>query len=81
MRPSQGVTVVSCNSPRRYAISLFYSYRDATTSIDLIMLTMFGGGRVRTAREFRTLLEGGGFTLSRILPTESSVSVIEALPA
>jgi hypothetical protein len=31
VRPGKGVTVVGSNPPRRYAISLFYSYRDAAT--------------------------------------------------
>ena len=54
-----------------------------TASMDLNMLAIYGGAgwRVRTALEFRALLEGGGFTLSRIIPTGSSVNVIEALPA
>ncbi len=54
-----------------------------TASMDLNMLAIYGSGgwRVRTADEFRTLLEGGGFTLSRIIPTGSSVSVLEALPS
>jgi|SRR5439155_23494693 len=52
-----------------------------TASMDLNMLAIDGSGgwRVRTADEFRTLLEEEGFTLSRIIPTGSSVSVLEAL--
>jgi hypothetical protein len=59
-----------------------YKFWD-TASIDLIMLAIGGraGGRVRTAAEFRALLEAGGFALNRIVATGSSVSVIEALPA
>jgi len=53
-----------------------------TTTIDLTMLSIDGAGgwRVRTAEEFRTLLEAGGFTLTTIIPTASSVSLIEAHP-
>jgi hypothetical protein len=53
-----------------------------TASIDLIMLAINGsaGWRVRTAQEFETLLAEGGFTLRRVVPTVSSVSVIEAVP-
>jgi hypothetical protein len=50
-----------------------------TTTIDLTILAT-GGGRVRTAEEFRAVLEAGGLTLTTIIPTASSVSVIEARP-
>jgi hypothetical protein len=45
--------------------------------IDLNMLVMTGG-RERTAEEYRTLLEAAGFKVTRIVPTESPMSVIEA---
>ena len=45
--------------------------------IDLEMLLM-PGGRERTADEFASLFEQGGFSLARIVPTESPLSVIEA---
>jgi hypothetical protein len=45
--------------------------------IDLEMLTM-PGGRERTAEEFGTLFARAGLALSRIVPTKSPVSVIEA---
>jgi len=53
-----------------------------TTTIDLTMLSIDGAGgwRVRTAEEFRALLEAGGLTLTAIIPTVSSVSLIEARP-
>jgi hypothetical protein len=47
--------------------------------IDLEMLVM-PGGRERTADEFEDLFERAGFELTRILPTESPLSVIEARP-
>jgi hypothetical protein len=40
-----------------------------------------GGGRVRTAEEFRRLLEASGLTLTALIPTASSLNVIEARPA
>jgi len=46
--------------------------------IDIEMLT-FTGGRERTATEFRDLLARGGFELTRIVPTQSPLSVIEAV--
>jgi len=53
-----------------------------TTSIDLTILSTEGdgGGRVRTAEEFRGMLEAGGLQLTQIIPTASPVSVIEARP-
>lgn len=46
--------------------------------IDLLMLVL--GGCERTEGEFRSLLAGTGFAISRIIPTEVS-SVIECRPA
>jgi hypothetical protein len=48
--------------------------------IDLEML-LFPGGRERTAAEFADLFGRAGFELTRIVPTESPLSVIEAQPA
>ena len=45
--------------------------------IDLEMLFM-PGGRERTEEEFGALFKRAGFTLTRIVPTESPLSVIEA---
>jgi hypothetical protein len=45
--------------------------------IDIEMLLM-PGGRERTADEFASLFARAGFTLARIVPTESPLSVIEA---
>jgi hypothetical protein len=45
--------------------------------IDLEMLLM-PGGRERTEQEFRNLFEQAGFKLTRIVPTKSPLSVIEA---
>ncbi|HTG74918.1 MAG TPA: methyltransferase, partial [Terriglobia bacterium] len=38
-------------------------------------------GRERTAEEFRSLFARAGFRLTRITPTQSPQSVIEAVPA
>ena len=46
---------------------------------DLIMMVMTGG-RERTEKEFAALFEAGGFRLERIVPTNSPMSLIEAVP-
>jgi len=48
--------------------------------VDLMMLLM-PGGRERTEEEFRILFEAGGFKLTRLIPTESRVSIVEGVPA
>ncbi|QNP75643.1 methyltransferase [Streptomyces roseirectus] len=48
--------------------------------IDLNMMVL-SGGRERTAEEFRQLFAAAGFTLTRVLPTRSPSSVVEAVPA
>lgn len=48
--------------------------------IDLEMLAM-PGGRERSEQDFRALFEKAGFRLSRVVPTQSPLSVIEATPA
>ncbi len=47
---------------------------------DMQMMVMLGG-RERTLDEFRALLEGAGFQLTRVIPTESAFHLIEAIPA
>jgi hypothetical protein len=47
---------------------------------DLNMMVI-SGGRERTAAEHRVLLEAADFVLTKIVPTQSEVSVIEAVPA
>lgn len=46
--------------------------------LDLTMLTI-PGGKERTEAEYRELFAAGGFTLTRIVPTEAEVSVIEGM--
>jgi hypothetical protein len=48
--------------------------------LDLWML-VFAGGRERTEREFRSLLQSAGLSLIKVVPTPSPVCVIEAAPA
>ena len=48
--------------------------------LDLEMMVT-PGGRERTADEFRALLSSAGLELTRIVPTESPSSIIEAVPA
>jgi hypothetical protein len=45
--------------------------------IDIEML-MIRGGRERSESEFRALLASAGFELTRVIPTRSPLSVIEA---
>jgi hypothetical protein len=47
--------------------------------IDIEMLVM-PGGKERTEEEFRKLFAGAGFALTRIVTTQSPLSVIEATP-
>jgi predicted O-methyltransferase YrrM len=47
------------------------------TDITMLLIT---GGRERTAAEYQALLEQAGFTLTKIVPTPSPASVIEAVP-
>jgi alkyl hydroperoxide reductase subunit AhpC len=48
--------------------------------LDMMML-VGPGGQERTEQEYRQLLEKAGFRLTRVVPTEANVSVIEAVPA
>jgi hypothetical protein len=46
--------------------------------LDLTMLVM-PGGQERTEGEYATLLDKAGFRLTRVVPTQSAVSVVEAV--
>lgn len=48
--------------------------------LDIVMLVL-PGGQERTEEEYAALLEKAGFRLNRVVPTESAVSVVEAVPA
>jgi hypothetical protein len=47
---------------------------------DMVMLVV-PGGRERTAAEYDTLLTKAGFKLVRVVPTDSPVSIVEAVIA
>ena len=47
--------------------------------LDMVMLVV-PGGRERTAAEYAPLLHEAGFRIERVVPTESAVSVVEAVP-
>jgi len=38
-------------------------------------------GQQRTEPEYRALLKKANFNLSRVIPTDSSVSIVDAVPA
>jgi O-methyltransferase domain len=46
--------------------------------IDVIML-LLGSGRERTEEEYRYLLSSTGFEMTRVIPTSSMLSIIEAV--
>ena len=48
-------------------------------TLDLDMM-IFVGGRERTEREFVTLIDRAGFRMTRVVPTISTISLIEAVP-
>jgi O-methyltransferase domain len=48
--------------------------------LDITMLTM-PGGEERTEAEYAALLAKAGFRVQRVVPTESAVSVVEAVLA
>ena len=45
--------------------------------LDMTMLVMQGGGRVRTEDEHRALFEAAGLRLTRIIPTPSPLRLVE----
>jgi hypothetical protein len=47
--------------------------------IDVHMMAMYGG-RQRSEVEFRALFDQSGFSLRRVIPTASPISIIEAAP-
>jgi predicted O-methyltransferase YrrM len=52
---------------------------DFVMLMDLNMLVMTGG-RERTAKEFEKVLNDAGFEMTRVIPTKSPLSLIEARP-
>jgi hypothetical protein len=49
-------------------------------SADMVMM-VFTGGEERTAREYEELLARAGLRMTRVVPTASSASIVEAVPA
>jgi hypothetical protein len=47
--------------------------------LDLVML-LYTGGMERTEEQYAELLDKADFQLSRVIPTKSAVSIVEALP-
>jgi hypothetical protein len=47
--------------------------------LDLHMLAVLPGGRERTEAEYRALFEKAGFKLTRIVPTQHEMSIIEGI--
>jgi len=47
--------------------------------LDLEMLVLTPRGRERTKAEFAKLLRGAGFRMSRVIPTKSPMSIVEAV--
>ncbi len=45
-----------------------------------VMMLVLTEGQERSEREYRELLEKAGFRLSRVIPTQSAASVVEAFP-
>ena len=48
--------------------------------IDIQMMAMFGRARARSEAEFRGLFDQSGLSLLRVLPTSSSISIVEVAP-
>jgi len=53
---------------------------DPAKFLDLAMLVV-PGGQERSEEEYRVLLEKAGLRLTRVVPTRTSASLIEAVPA
>jgi hypothetical protein len=50
-------------------------------TLDDITMLVHYGALERTEAEYRVLLEASGFTLARIIPTQTPLSIIEGIPA
>jgi hypothetical protein len=50
----------------------------ATIAFTDLNMLIGPGGRERTTDEYAAVLEAGGLTLTRVVPTESDVSIVEA---
>jgi hypothetical protein len=52
-----------------------------STLMNVVTFLGFEGGHGRTEEEFRTLLQECGFTLTRVVPTASSLYIVEGVPS
>ena len=48
--------------------------------LDMMMLLYFGEARQRTVDEYSQLFRGAGLEYSRVVPTSSAFSIVEARP-
>jgi hypothetical protein len=70
------------STSRLLLIELVVPPRDAATFtkfLDLWML-VWPGGRERTEDEYRKILNAADLSLTKIIPTQSPISLIEAVP-
>ena len=49
--------------------------------LDIEMLVITAGGKERTRDEFAELFASSGLRLNRIVPTEGTICIIEAVPS
>jgi hypothetical protein len=49
--------------------------------LDIEMLAITAGGKERTKDDFAELLASSGLRLNRIVPTEGTICIIEAVPS
>ena len=45
------------------------------------IMLMVQGGRTKTEAEYREIYKRAGFRLNRVIPTRSTLSILEVLPA
>ena len=72
LKPGGSLLLVERLSPGRVM-------EDAGTVMMDMQMLVFTGGRERSADEHRTLLEAAGFRMTRVVPTRSRQSIIEAV--
>jgi len=69
--PGAVIVIIEMVVPEHDAPSL-------ATLLDIQMMATMAGGKERTAKEYRDLLDKSGFSLTRIVPTIAPLSLIEA---
>jgi hypothetical protein len=48
--------------------------------LDVLMLVWTSGGKERTEAELRTILDAANFVVTRVIPTRSLLTIVEARP-